>query len=117
MKLTRVIFLALAFVIPTATTSFASAADDKPAAGDEAARRQGRRARRARRARRLARSPRKALPRQSKEPRLLGRRQGGRSFLAVPLFRKDPRNAGGFLLPAAILVSAGVRRRGIVIRI
>jgi hypothetical protein len=37
MKLTRVIFLALAFIIPSATTSFASAADEKPAAGDEAA--------------------------------------------------------------------------------
>jgi hypothetical protein len=36
MKLTRVILLALAFVIPTATTSFASAADEPAAAGDTA---------------------------------------------------------------------------------
>lgn len=37
MKLTRVILLALAFVIPTATTSFASAGDEPAAAaGDEA---------------------------------------------------------------------------------
>jgi hypothetical protein len=36
MKLTRVIFLALAFIIPTATTSLASAADDKPAAEEGA---------------------------------------------------------------------------------
>jgi ribosomal protein L12E/L44/L45/RPP1/RPP2 len=36
MKLTRVILLALAFVIPTATTSLASAADEPAAAGDTA---------------------------------------------------------------------------------
>jgi hypothetical protein len=36
MKLTRVILLALAFVIPTATTTFASAADEPAAAGDTA---------------------------------------------------------------------------------
>jgi hypothetical protein len=36
MKLTRVILLALAFIIPTATTSLASAADEPAAAGDTA---------------------------------------------------------------------------------
>ena len=34
MKLTRVIFLALAFIIPTATTSLASAEDAPAAAGE-----------------------------------------------------------------------------------
>ena len=50
MKLTRVIFLALAFVIPTATTSFASAADDKPAAGDEAAPKAGKKGKKGKKA-------------------------------------------------------------------
>ena len=36
MKLTRAILLALAFVIPTASTTFASAADEPAAAGDTA---------------------------------------------------------------------------------
>lgn len=37
MKLTRVILLAIAFIIPTAATTFASAADEPAAAaGDEA---------------------------------------------------------------------------------
>ena len=34
MKLTRVILLAIAFIIPTATTTIASAADEPAAAGD-----------------------------------------------------------------------------------
>jgi hypothetical protein len=34
MKLTRVIFLALAFIIPSVTTTVASAADEPAAAGD-----------------------------------------------------------------------------------
>ena len=36
MKLTRVILLAIAFIIPTATTTLAYAADEPAAAGDTA---------------------------------------------------------------------------------